>query len=173
MIVKPYDGYAPQMHPSVRVAENAVIVGKAILEENVNVWYGAVVRADGDFITVGAGSNIQDCAVLHCDEGMPVVLGKNVVVGHCAIVHSCVVEDNCLIGMGATLLSGCKIGSGSIIGAGAVVPGSMVVPPNSLVVGLPAKIIRETTAEQREETVADAGRYMEKAEKLLDAAGEV
>ena len=113
MLIKEYEGHKPNLHPTVRVAENAVIVGKATLAEDVNVWYSAVIRADGDEIVIGARTNIQDAAVLHCDSGSPIHLGENVVVGHGAIVHSCTVGDNSLIGMGATLLTGCKIGSRS------------------------------------------------------------
>lgn len=93
MLIKEYEGHKPNLHPTVRVAENAVIVGKATLEADVNVWYSAVIRADGDEIFIGARSNIQDAAVLHCDSGSPIHLGENVVVGHGAIVHSCTVGD--------------------------------------------------------------------------------
>ena len=118
MIIKKYGNYAPQLHPSVRVAENAAIVGNVTMEKDVSVWYSAVVRAEQDSVTVGAGSNIQDNVVIHCDAGAPVKIGKNVIIGHGAIVHSCTIGDNCMIGMGAILLSGCKIGEGSIIGGG-------------------------------------------------------
>ena len=138
----------------------------------MNVWYSAVIRADGDEIFIGARSNIQDAAVLHCDSGSPIHLGENVVVGHGAIVHSCTVGDNSLIGMGATLLSGCKIGSGCIVGAGAVVAGNMTVPDNAMVVGLPGKVLKPTTEEQRAYTVADAKHYVELAKKQLEAVGE-
>lgn len=172
MLIKEYEGHKPQLHPTVRVAENAAIIGKATLEKEVNVWYSAVIRADGDAIVIGEGTNVQDCAVLHCDSGAPIHVGKNVVIGHGAIVHSCTVGDDCIIGMGATLLSGCKIGNGCIIGGGAVVAGNMDVPDHSLVVGLPAKVIKQTTPEQREETVLDAKHYVETAKKQLEAVGE-
>ena len=165
MLIKEYEGHKPNLHPTVRVAENATIVGKATLAEDVNVWYSAVIRADGAEIVIGARTNIQDAAVLHCDSGSPVHVGKNVVIGHGAIVHSCTVGDNSLIGMGATLLSGCKIGSGCIIGAGAV-------PDNALVVGLPGKVLKPTTEEQRAYTIADAKHYVELAKKQLEAVGE-
>ena len=152
MLIKEYEGHKPNLHPTVRVAENATIVGKATLAEDVNVWYSAVIRADGAEIVIGARTNIQDAAVLHCDSGSPVHVGKNVVIGHGAIVHSCTVGDNSLIGMGATLLSGCKIGSGCIIGAGAVVAGNMIVPDNALVVGLPGKVKRIKAASRTRAT---------------------
>ena len=97
MLIKEYEGHKPNLHPTVRVAENATIVGKATLAEDVNVWYSAVIRADGAEIVIGARTNIQDAAVLHCDSGSPVHVGKNVVIGHGAIVHSCTVGDNSLI----------------------------------------------------------------------------
>ena len=172
MLIKEYEGHKPNLHPTVRVAENATIVGKATLAEDVNVWYSAVIRADGAEIVIGARTNIQDAAVLHCDSGSPVHVGKNVVIGHGAIVHSCTVGDNSLIGMGATLLSGCKIGSGCIIGAGAVVAGNMTVPDNALVVGLPGKVLKPTTEEQRAYTIPDAKHYVELAKKQLEAVGE-
>lgn len=172
MLIKEYEGHKPNLHPTVRVAENAVIIGKATLAEDVNVWYSAVIRADGDEIFIGARSNIQDAAVLHCDSGSPIHLGENVVVGHGAIVHSCTVGDNSLIGMGATLLSGCKIGSGCIVGAGAVVAGNMTVPDNAMVVGLPGKVLKPTTEEQQAYIVADAKHYVELAKKQLEAVGE-
>ena len=172
MIIKKYGDHAPQLHPSVRVAENAAIIGNVTMEENVNVWYGAVVRGDLDSITVGAGTNIQDNAVVHCDAGAPVNIGKNVIVGHNAIIHSCTVGDNCMIGMGAILLSGCKIGDGAIIGGGAVVSGSMEVPPNSLAVGLPAKVVKQVSPEQQKYMVYDVEEYIATAKNELEPVGE-
>lgn len=172
MIIKKYGDHAPQLHPSVRVAENAAIIGNVTMEEDVNVWYGAVVRGDLDSITVGAGTNIQDNAVVHCDAGAPVKIGKNVIIGHNAIVHSCTVGDNCMIGMGAILLSGCKIGDGAIIGGGAVVSGSMEVPPNSLAVGLPAKVVKQVSPEQQEYMVYDVEEYIATAKNELESVGE-
>lgn len=172
MLIKEYEGHKPKLHPTVRVAENAVIIGKATLEEDVNVWYSAVIRADGDEIRIGAGTNVQDGAVLHCDSGSPIHVGKNVVIGHGAIVHSCTVGDGTIVGMGATLLSGCKIGKGCIVGGGAVVAGNMDVPDNSLVVGVPAKVVKETTQTQRDYTIVDAVYYIKLAKKQLEAVGE-
>lgn len=172
MIIKKYGDQTPQLHPSVLVAENAAIIGNVTMEENVNVWYSAVVRADSSSISVGAGTNIQDNAVIHCDAGSPVKIGKNVVVGHGAIIHSCIVGDNCMIGMGAVLLSGCKIGAGAIIGGGAVVSGNTDVPPHTLAVGLPAKVIKPVSEEQERYITSDIEKYIATAKNELDAVGE-
>ncbi len=172
MIIKKYGNHSPQLHPSVLVAENAAIIGDVTMGENVNVWYSAVVRGDMASVTVGAGTNIQDNAVVHCDAGSPVQIGKNVVIGHGAIVHSCTVGDNCMLGMGAILLSGCKIGEGAIVGGGAVVSGNMEVPPHTLAVGLPAKVTKPVSKAQQEYMRHDVEQYIETAKNELDTVGE-
>ena len=149
---------------SVYLAPNATVVGDVQMGENVNVWYGAVIRGDHGTITIGDGTNIQDNAVLH--DGL--TLGKNCTVGHGAIVHGCTVEDNCLIGMGATILDGAVIGEGSIIGAGALVGEGKVIPPRSLVVGVPGKVIREVSNEQFEGILKNAALYVEEGKLYLD-----
>ena len=161
MLIKEYEGHKPNLHPTVRVAENAVIVGKATLEADVNVWYSAVIRADGDEIFIGARSNIQDAAVLHCDSGSPIHLGENVVVGHGAIVHSCTVGDNSLIGMHATILNHTVVGKNCIIGAGALVPEGMVIPDNSVAVGVPARVIKTIRDDQLAHNIENAKAYVE------------
>jgi len=124
----------------------AYVVGDVQLAEGVFVLPFAVLRGDTDAIRVGRDSNIQDGAILHADVGVPCTLGARVTVGHRAIVHGATVEDECLIGMGAIVLNRAVIGRGSLIGAGAVVPEGMVIPPNSLVLGVPAKVVREVSA---------------------------
>jgi carbonic anhydrase/acetyltransferase-like protein (isoleucine patch superfamily) len=141
------------------VAENAVVVGDVRLGEGVSIWYNAVLRGDMAPITVGENSNIQDGSVLHCDPGMDLTIGKNVVVGHMAMIHARKVGDGCLIGINAVLLSGAEIGEGSLVGAGAVIREGQVVPPHSIVVGVPGKIIGQTTESQREGFVEQAKRY--------------
>ena len=142
------------------------------MEKDVRVWYSAVVRAEQDSVTVGAGTNIQDNVVIHCDAGAPVKIGKNVIIGHGAIVHSCTIGDNCMIGMGAILLSGCKIGEGSIIGGGAVVSGNLEVPPNSLAVGLPAKVVKPVSQAQQAYMAQDSEEYIVLAKNGLESVGE-
>ena len=172
MILKAYEGKTPQLHPTARVAENATIVGNVTLEEDVNVWYNAVIRAEADSITVGAGTNVQDGVIIHCDEGMPAKIGKNVTIGHGAIVHSCTVGDNCMIGMGAILLSGCVIGDGAVVGGGAVVSGSTTVPAGTMAVGLPAKPGKPVSPDMRDYMARDVAEYIETARKELPAVGE-
>ncbi|MEP7346691.1 MAG: gamma carbonic anhydrase family protein [Gemmatimonadaceae bacterium] len=124
----------------------AYVTGDVELADGVFVLPFAVLRGDTDTIRIGKDTNIQDGAILHADEGVPCTLGARVTVGHRAIVHGATVEDECLIGMGAIVLNRAVIGRGSLIGAGAVVPEGMVIPPNSLVLGVPAKVVREVSA---------------------------
>ena len=147
----------------VFIAENATVIGDVTLADDVNIWFGAVVRADRDTITVGAGSNIQDNAVVHTTIGFPVDIGSDVSVGHGAILHGCIIHDRVLVGMGAIVLNGAVVGEGSIIGAGSVVTEGKEVPPNSLVLGVPGKVVRETTPEQRDGITRNAREYVKLA----------
>lgn len=149
-------GRTPQLHPTAFVAAGARVVGGVTLNEGSSVWYNAVLRADGDTITVGVGSNLQDNVSVHVDSGRPVVIGENVSVGHNAVVHGCTIGDGSLIGMGAVVLSGAVIGEGCLIAGGAVVLEGTVVPAGSLVAGVPAKVRRELTAEERAGIVRNA-----------------
>ena len=154
-----------KIHPSAWVAPGAFIRGDVTLAEEVSVWYNAGLRADQLSISVGKRSNIQDNAVIHGDRGHNVTIGENVTVGHSAVVHGAQVGDNVIIGMHATLLNGCKIGKNSIIGAGALVREGQIIPENSLVVGCPAKILREVTPEQVADNTWNADHYIELAKK--------
>lgn len=136
--------------PTAFIHEHAVVLGDVTLGPRVSVWPTAVLRGDSSSITVGEDSNIQDGTVVHVDEGFPTVIGARVAVGHRAIVHGATVEDDCLIGMGAILLNGVRVGSGSLVGAGAVCTEGMQIPPNSLVLGVPARVVKETTPAMRE-----------------------
>jgi carbonic anhydrase/acetyltransferase-like protein (isoleucine patch superfamily) len=142
-------GRTPVLDPSAFVAPGARVIGGVTLSEGSSVWYNAVVRADGDTITVGVGSNLQDNVSVHVDSGRPVVIGENVSVGHNAVVHGCTIGDGSLIGMGSVILSGAVIGEGCLIAGGAVVLEGAVIPPGSLVAGVPAKVRRELTADER------------------------
>ena len=141
----------------VYIAPNATVVGDVVLQKDVNIWYGAVLRGDHGRITVGEGTNIQDNAVLH-DE---TTLGKFCTVGHTAIVHGCTIGDDCMIGMGAIVLSGAVLGDGCIVGAGAVVTGKTNAPAGSLLLGSPARVVKTVTAQQLEETRENALHYIE------------
>ncbi|MCE0524236.1 MAG: gamma carbonic anhydrase family protein [Methylacidiphilales bacterium] len=132
----------PQIDPTAYVAAQAVVMGDVRLAARSSVWPTSVLRGDINFIEIGEGSNIQDGSIVHLADDLPVRVGRLVTVGHRAILHACTVEDECLIGMGATILDGAVIGRGSIVGAHALVTKEMRVPPGSLVMGMPAKVVR-------------------------------
>ena len=153
--------HVPTDNGAAFVAENATLAGSVRLEKNSSVWYGAVLRADTGRIAIGENSNVQDNAVLHCDPGGQVVLGKNVTVGHSALVHGCTVGDNSLIGMHATILNHAVVGRNCIIGAGALVPEGMVIPDNSVAVGVPARVIKTIRDDQLAHNIENAKAYVE------------
>jgi len=130
------------IHPTAFIAPSAVVLGEVTLGARSSIWYQCVVRADMAPISVGEDSNIQDLSMVHVDDGVPCAVGRRVGVGHRAILHGCTVEDECLIGMGAILLNHVRVGAGSVVGAGAVLTEGMEVPPGSLVLGVPARVIR-------------------------------
>ncbi|HEY0972228.1 MAG TPA: gamma carbonic anhydrase family protein [Gemmatimonadales bacterium] len=136
-------------HATAFIHPLAFVCGDVSLGPRVSVWPTAVIRGDTAPVTVGADSNVQDGTILHVDHGVPCTIGERVAIGHRAIVHGATVESDCLIGMGAVLLNRVRVGSGSIVGAGAVCPEGMVIPPNSLVLGVPARVVRETTDAER------------------------
>jgi len=139
------------------VADNATVLGRVTLAAGASVWYGAIVRADVETIAIGAHSNVQDGAILHGDPGLPTVLGEFVTIGHGAVVHSATIERGCLIGIKAVVLDGVTVGAGSIVGAGALV--TKDVPPRSLVVGVPAKVVRPVSDAQAAELIEHARKY--------------
>lgn len=155
-----FDGNTPLVDESAFVAPTAVLIGKATLGAGSSAFYGVVVRADTNSITVGAGSNLQDNVVLHADPGFPTTIGDGVSVGHGAVVHGCTVENDCLVGMGATIMNGAVIGAGSLVAGGAVVLEGAVIPPGSLVAGVPAKVRRELTAEELQGVRENAANYV-------------
>lgn len=156
-------GKEPDVDPGAFTAPTAVVLGAVSMEAGSSVWYHAVLRADFGPIRIGAGSNIQDNCTVHADPGFPVTVGRRVSVGHNAVLHGCTIEDDVLVGMGATVLNGAYIGAGSLIAAQALVPQGMRVPPGSLVAGVPAKVKRELTAEEREIVTLNATMYAELA----------
>lgn len=156
-----FGGKMPRDEGAVFVAANATVLGDVTLGRGVNIWYGAVLRADEGALILGENSNVQDNAVLHCDPGGQVVLGKNVTVGHSALVHGCTVGDNSLIGMHATILNHAVVGKNCIIGAGALVPEGMVIPDGSVAVGVPARVIKPVTEAQIEANLRNAEHYVE------------
>ena len=138
-----------RIDPTAYIHPAAVVCGDVTLGPRASVWPTAVLRGDTAPIVVGADSNVQDGTVIHVDPGVPATIGARVGIGHRAIVHGATVEDDCLIGMGAVLLNRVVVGTGSIVGAGAVCPEGMHVPPGSLVLGVPGRVVRATTDEER------------------------
>ncbi|GIL07290.1 MAG: gamma carbonic anhydrase family protein [Betaproteobacteria bacterium] len=136
---------APQIPATAFVAPEATLIGKVILGENTSVWFGAVIRGDNEPIVIGEGSNVQECAVLHNDLGFPLTIGAHVTVGHQAVVHGCTVGDGSLIGIQAVLMNGAVIGRNCLVAAGSVVTERKVFPDRSLILGAPAKLVRELT----------------------------
>jgi carbonic anhydrase/acetyltransferase-like protein (isoleucine patch superfamily) len=130
------------------IAYDATLAGSIILENEVNIWFGVVVRADNDQVHIGEATNIQDGSVLHCDPGFPLTLGRSVTVGHKAMLHGCSVGDGTLIGINSVILNGARIGAGSLVGANSLVPEGKEIPPGVLAVGSPAKVVRELRPEQ-------------------------
>ncbi len=137
------------IHPTAFIAPGAVVIGDVTLGRDSSIWYNTVVRGDMAPIAIGEQTNIQDLSMVHVDEDLPCHIGSRVGVGHRAILHGCTVEDDCLIGMGAILLNHVRVGTGSVIGAGTLLPEGMEVPPDSVVLGVPAKIVRPVDEELR------------------------
>jgi len=144
------------------VAEDATVIGNVEIGEDVSIWFGSVVRGDNDKITIGKGSNIQDCCCLHVDPGFPIVIGESVSVGHMVTLHGCTIRDGALIGMGAIILNGAVIGEGCLIGANSMIPEGKVIPPNSVVMGAPGKVVREVTEADRPRVTRGAVAYRAK-----------
>ena len=160
-----YFDFVPTIHPTAFVHDKAIILGDVTLGARVSVWPTAVIRGDSDRITIGDDSNVQDGTIVHVDHGVPTTIGKRVGIGHRAIVHGATIEDDCLIAMGAILLNGVYVGTGSIVGAGAMCPEGMRIPPNSLVLGIPARVIRQTTDAERERIQLTVASYLELQER--------
>jgi carbonic anhydrase/acetyltransferase-like protein (isoleucine patch superfamily) len=160
------DGIRPQIDPTAWVAPTAVLIGNVIVEAGANIWFGAVLRGDNEAITVGAGSNVQENAVLHTDMGFPLTIGANCTIGHKAMLHGCTIETGSLIGMGATLLNGAKIGAGSLVGACALVTEGKEIAPGSLVMGAPAKVVRELDAAAQARLLKSAEGYRANAARF-------
>ncbi|HIU24555.1 MAG TPA: gamma carbonic anhydrase family protein [Candidatus Coprovicinus avistercoris] len=149
------------------VALNATIQGDVTLNSQANIWFGAVLRGDEAPITIGAGTNVQDNAVIHVSKDRPVVLGKHVTVGHSAILHGCTIDNATLIGMGAIVLDGAHVGSNCLIGAGALVPEGTIIPDGHVAFGCPARLIRKLSSEEMADNLSNAIHYIELAASSL------
>ncbi len=155
------------------LAPNAMLIGRVRLMAGASVWFGSVVRADNDWITIGERTNIQDLAVLHTDPGIPLTLGADVSVGHGAVIHGATVGDNSIIGMGATLLNRCRIGKNSIVGANALIPEGKEFPDYSLIVGVPGKAIRTLSESDVPMLTMNARIYFERWQRYAVEMKEV
>jgi carbonic anhydrase/acetyltransferase-like protein (isoleucine patch superfamily) len=143
-----------------------------VLEHAANVWFGVIIRADNDLIRIGAGTNVQDASVLHCDPGHPLTLGKNVSIGHKVMLHGCTVGDGALIGINSVILNGAKIGAGALVGANSLVAEGKEIPPGVLAVGSPARVVRELKPEEKEGLLGIARGYVERAKLFKSSLKE-
>ena len=156
----------PQVHATAWVADSAQVMGRVRMDEDASVWFGAVVRGDTEHIHIGKGSNVQDGSVLHADHGMPLTIGQNVTVGHQVMLHGCTIGDGSLIGIQAVVLNGAKIGKNCLVGAGSLVTEGKEFPDGSMIMGTPAKVVRELSPEQIEGLRQSARHYVENARRF-------
>jgi carbonic anhydrase/acetyltransferase-like protein (isoleucine patch superfamily) len=157
---------SPRIDGSAWVADSAQVIGNVELAADVSIWFGAVLRGDNEALRIGSGSNIQDGSVLHSDIGKPLDIGANVTVGHKVMLHGCTVGDESLIGIGAVVLNGARIGKNCLVGAGALVTEGKVFPDGSLIIGSPAKAVRDLTPEQIEGLRRSAVSYVDNARRF-------
>ena len=160
------DGVRPEVAETAWIAPTAVLIGDVHVEDGASVWFGAVIRGDNEPIVIGRGSNVQENSVLHTDRGYPLSVGADCTIGHKAMLHGCTIEDGALVGMGATVLNGATVGAGSLVGATALITEGKTVPARHLVLGSPAKAIRELDAAAVEGLLASAAHYRENAERF-------
>ena len=168
-MIKRFANKNPKLGQKVYISESAYVIGDVTLGDEVNIWFGAVLRGDMHYIIIGDRSNIQDNAVIHVTTAIsPTTIGTGVTVGHGAIIHGCTIEDNCMIGMGAIVMDDAVIGSGSLIGAGALISPNMDIPPRSLVVGMPGKVVREVHDEEYKMILERPQEYIDLSTKYLE-----
>jgi len=160
------DELAPRLAPGAWVADSAQVIGNVELGVNASVWFGAILRGDTELLKIGSGSNVQDGSVLHADVGFPVTLGENVTVGHKVMLHGCTVGDGSLIGIGAVVLNGAKIGRHCLVGAGALVTEGKEFPDGSMIIGSPAKVVRQLMPEQIAGLLRSATHYVANAKRF-------
>ena len=171
MPLYPIDGIHPQIDPDSYIAPDAVLIGRVRIRKGASVWFGAVLRGDNDWITVGEGSNVQDLSLIHADPGQPVVIGWGVTVGHRVIIHSASVGDNALIGMGAILLNRASIGANSLVGAGALVTEGKSFEEGQMILGSPARALKPLTQEQIAGLRLSADTYVANARRYRETVG--
>lgn len=166
MAIESFDGASPQVEGAAFIAASADIIGHVQVAEDASVWYNTTIRGDVAAICIGRGSNVQDNCCLHVDYELGCHLGEYVTVGHSVTLHACTVEDKCLIGMGAIVLDGAVVGQGSIVGAHALVTKNTVIPPHSLVLGSPAKVVKQLPPDTAEANYRHALGYVELARRF-------
>jgi len=167
------DGVTPELAGSAWVADSAQVIGRVALAQDVSVWFGTVVRGDTETIRIGRGSNIQDACVLHADMGKPLTVGEYVTVGHQVMLHGCTIGDGSLIGIGAVVLNGARIGKNCLVGAGSLVTEGKEFADGSMIMGSPAKVVRELTAEQKQGLVNSAQMYVLNARRFKSGLRKV
>jgi carbonic anhydrase/acetyltransferase-like protein (isoleucine patch superfamily) len=166
MAIYELDGLTPQLGEGAWVADSAQVIGDVRLGEGASVWFGAVLRGDNEPLTIGRGTNVQEGTVIHSDMGFPVALGEYVTVGHQVMLHGCTVGDGSLIGMKAVVLNGAKIGRNCLVGAGALVTEGKEFPDGSMILGAPARAVRQLTPEQQGALRRGAEHYVENARRF-------
>ena len=160
-MLRPYRSIHPTVDPTAFIDVSAQVIGDVHVGAESSIWMNAVVRGDVNQIRIGSRTNLQDLTLVHVMRTThPTVIGSEVTVGHSAVLHGCTIEDRCLIGMGVILLNGCRIGTGSIVAAGALVPEGTIVPPGSMVMGMPAKVRRQLTAQEDQSIAWYANNYV-------------
>lgn len=169
MLIKPYKGIHPKIHPTVFIVESAIIIGDVEIGEHSSIWFNAVIRGDVNYIRIGDRTNIQDLCMLHVTKNThPLILGSDITVGHSVTLHGCTIKDRCLIGMGAVILDGAVVGEDCIIGAGALVTEGAVIPPGTLAVGMPAKPKRDLTDAEKARIRQSAQNYIDYSNTYKD-----
>jgi carbonic anhydrase/acetyltransferase-like protein (isoleucine patch superfamily) len=168
MAIYQYDALIPAIHAETFVAEDSTVIGDVTLEQGVSIWPQAVLRGDNEPIVIGQNSNIQEGAVLHADPGFALTVGMGVTVGHQAMLHGCTIGDGALIGIQAVVLNGAVIGKNCLVGAGAVVTEGKVFPDNSLIIGAPAKVLRELSPEAIANMHLNAADYVVKGQSYRE-----
>ena len=163
MAVYEVDGKTPQVDSTAWIADSAQVMGHVTLGPDASVWFGCVLRGDTESMTIGEGSNIQDLTVMHADHGLPLTLGKHVTVGHKVMLHGCTIGDESVIGIGAIVLNGARIGKNCLVGAGSLVTEGKEFPDGSMIMGTPAKVVRQLTPEQIEGLRLSAQHYIDNA----------
>ncbi len=164
MAIYRLDDHSPELPEPEQfwIAETALVVGRVRIQRDVGIWFGVVVRADDERIEIGEGTNVQDNSVLHADPGYPLLIGRNCTIGHKVTLHGCIIGDNSLIGMSSTIMNGAKIGANCVIGANSLITENKVIPDNHLVMGAPAKVIRELDDAAVRKLPDEAAAYIKK-----------